>query len=101
MNLRLNRNARPIAIGLLFLVAIVAAQSAAFAAFIAGVETWIEPGFFDAVARSVNLPAAFALFGLLAILYLKLQSRIRLLAVAFLVTGFVFGLEAYELIGAA
>jgi len=97
----LSRSANPAALALVFLVLIVAAQSAAFAAFIAGVERWIEPGFFDAVARAVNPTAAFALFGLLTILYMKLHRRVRLLAAAFLVTGFVFGVEAYELLGAA
>ena len=99
----MDRVARPIghqvtaaAGALVFLTVIVAAQAGAVALFMAGTEGWREPGLFLSLASNINWLQAFALFGILAILFTRLQKHLRAIALTFLLTGFAFGLKAYQ-----
>ncbi len=96
MVLHLLRQVPGVGLALMFLALIVAAQSAAFMSFIAGVETWIEPGLFSSLSEVVDWPLGLVLFAVLAFLFMKFKRHLGLIALAFLATGFVFGLEAFE-----
>ena len=78
-----------------FLAAVVAIQSAAFGVFIAGVETWIAPGLFPALGSFVTLPLGLVLFVLMYACFTT-KTHAGLMALAFLATAFVFGLEGYH-----
>ena len=97
--LPLLRHVSGMAMALSFLVLIVFMQSAVFLSFIAAVDTWIEPGLFVRVAHALDWPIGIVLFAALTFLFMAARRNMALIAVTFLTTGFVFGLEAFEWLG--
>ncbi len=96
MLLQLSRHISGIGMVLSFLVLIVFMQSAAFLGFITAFETWIEPGLFVRVAHALDWPIGIVLFAALTFLFMAVRRNMALIAVTFLTTGFVFGLEAFQ-----
>ena len=101
MMLQPSRHVTGMAMALSFLVLIVFMQSAAFLGFIAAVETWIEPGLFVRVAQVLDWPIGIVLFAALTFLFMAMRRNMALIAVTFLATGFIFGLEAFQWLGMA
>ena len=86
-----------LAVAASFLAGIVVIQSAAFGVFIAAVDTWIAPGLFPHLGSVASWILGLALFGLMYACFTT-KSHAGLMALAFLATGFVFGLEGYHLL---